>query len=462
MRIGLDFGTTNSGAAYYDGQTLKVFPVDPRSRDAQTVKSLLYITRDHEHSIGQAAIDLYFAQNLGRPIRLVRKPVGIIENYFAEVGLVVKEVHALIDANIPGRLFQSLKTALPQHTYEGTSVFDRYYTVEELVALVLQRIRHRAEDLCGRPIRQVVLGRPVHFDSNPERDQLAQERLDHAAHLAGFQEVDFEYEPVAAALHYELSLDHPENVIVFDFGGGTLDVTVMRLGDHADPGQIGRHRVKATSGVRIGGDLFDERIVRARMLYHFGYGSIYGQTKRLPVPIYIFEALAQWQAIPTLFTLPTMRIIQQALATSDRPQELRALNTLISKNYGFKMFQEVERAKCELSDRDLVTIRLMESDGTESGDDILIVEPMTTEQFETIIAADVARTEQCVDQAVGASEIEPEDIDIVLATGGSSAIPVFRRMLERKFGSGKVKRHDLFTGVTQGLAVAAYYRNQAG
>jgi len=153
MRVGLDFGTTNSGVAHYDGRALRVFGVDPRSRDAQTVKSLLYITRNQDAFIGQTAIDLYFAQNLGRPIRLVRRPVGIIENYFAEVGRVVKEVHAMVDANMPGRLFQSLKTALPQHTYEGTFVFDKYYAIEELVALVLRRIRYRAEDLCGRPIR---------------------------------------------------------------------------------------------------------------------------------------------------------------------------------------------------------------------------------------------------------------------------------------------------------------------
>jgi hypothetical chaperone protein len=449
MRVGLDFGTTNSGIAHYDGSTLRIFRVDLRSRDAQTVKSLLYITRDREAFIGQTAIDLYFTQNLGRPIRLVRKPVGIIENYFAEVGRVVKEVHAMIDANMPGRLFQSLKSALPQSSYEGTSVFDKYYTVEELVALVLRRLRHRAEDLCGRPIRQVMLGRPVRFDPDSDRDQMAQERLERAAHLAGFEEVDFELEPVAAALHYELGLDHTENVLVFDFGGGTLDVTIMRLGDREGPD------VRATAGVRIGGDLFDERIVRARMIRHLGYGSTYGRDKRLPVPIYIFEALAQWQAIPTLFTLPTMRIIHQAVATSDRPQELRALYTLISKNYGFKMFQEVERAKCELSDRGETVIRLMDGG-------MHIADPLTVEQLEAIIAADVARTEQCVDEAVGASGLGPKDIDVVLATGGSSAIPVFQRMLERKFGVGKVRKHDLFAGVTQGLAVAAYHREQTG
>ena len=448
MRVGLDFGTTNSGIAHYDGRTLQIFPVDRLSADPQTVKSLLYITRDQQSFIGQAAIDLYFAQNLGRPIRLVRKPVGVIENYFAEVGVVVKEVHALIDANMPGRLFQSLKSALPQRTYEGTSVFDKYHTIEELVGLALRRIRYAAEDLCGQPIRQVMLGRPVRFHPNPERDRLAQDRLQRAAHLAGFEEVNFELEPVAAALHYGLRLDHAENVLVFDFGGGTLDVTVMTLGGR------GGHQVLAANGMRIGGDLFDERIVRTRMLRHLGYGSTYGVDKRLPVPVYIFEALSQWQAIPTLFTLPTMRIIQQALATSDQPQGLRALYTLISKNYGFKMFQEVERAKCELSHREESTIRLMD-------EDIRIAEPLTREQFEAIIAAEVAKAEQCVDQAVSASGLAAEEIEVVLATGGSSAIPLFRRMLGRKFGPGKVREHDLFGGVTQGLAVAAYYRDQA-
>jgi len=448
MRVGLDFGTTNSGVAHFDGRTLQIFPVDPVSPDPQTVKSLLYITRDQRSFIGQAAIDLYFAENLGRPVRLERKPVGVIENYFAEVGSVVKEVHALIDVNMPGRLFQSLKSALPQRTYDGTSVFDRYHTIEELVGLVLRRIRHRAEDLCGQPIREVVLGRPVRFDPEPERDRLAQDRLERAAHLAGFQEVDFELEPVAAALHYGLGLSHSENVLVFDFGGGTLDVTVMTLRGR------GRRQVLAANGVRIGGDLFDERIVRSRMLRHLGHGSTYGTHKRLPVPAYIFEALTQWQAIPTLFTLPTMRIIEQALATSDHPRKLRTLYALISKNYGFRMFQEVERAKCELSYRRESTIQLMD-------EHIRIAEPLTREQFEGIIATDLARADQCVEEAVRASGLGAEEIDVVLATGGSSAIPLFRQMLEHKFGPGKVREHDLFAGVTQGLAVAAYYRDQA-
>src|SRR5512136_617751 len=88
MHIGLDFGTTNSGAAVFDGQRVLPFPLDPLCRDPAVIRSTLYITRDHQVSIGQEAIDAYYRQNIGRPSRMVRQYVGEIEVTLAGVDSV--------------------------------------------------------------------------------------------------------------------------------------------------------------------------------------------------------------------------------------------------------------------------------------------------------------------------------------------------------------------------------------
>ena len=108
MRIGLDFGTTNSGAAAFDGHRLHIFPLDPASPAPTVARSTLYITRDQQSFVGQEAIDTYYRQNVGRPSRMVRQYVGEIEMTFAELPTMVKDVYVLVDELMPGRLLHSL------------------------------------------------------------------------------------------------------------------------------------------------------------------------------------------------------------------------------------------------------------------------------------------------------------------------------------------------------------------
>jgi len=117
MRIGLDFGTTNSGAAVFDGQRVRIFPLDPASHDPTVIRSTLYITRDHQVFIGQEAINTYYRQNIGRPSKIVRQYIGEIETTFGEIGSVkgypvklptsVRDVYVLVDELTPGRLLHS-------------------------------------------------------------------------------------------------------------------------------------------------------------------------------------------------------------------------------------------------------------------------------------------------------------------------------------------------------------------
>ena len=137
MHIGLDFGTTNSGAAAFDGRRVHIYPLDPTSPTPRIVRSALYVTREHQVFVGKEAVDTYYAQNTGRASRMVRQYVGEIEQTFAELPTFVRDVYVMVDELTPGRMLHSLKSALSTN-YEGTTIFGRYYGLEELIALYLR------------------------------------------------------------------------------------------------------------------------------------------------------------------------------------------------------------------------------------------------------------------------------------------------------------------------------------
>lgn len=461
MRIGLDFGTTNSGAAVFDGQRVRVFPLDPASQDPTVIRSTLYITRDHEVFVGREAVDTYYRQNVGRPSKMVRQYVGEIEMTFAELPTFVREVYVLVDELTPGRLLRSLKSGLATD-YEGTTIFGRYYELEELIALYLREIRGRVEAETGRVVEGVVLGRPVNFSGSSGKtdNRRAENRLRRAAERAGFREVTFELEPVAAALHYELMVSKLQNIVVFDFGGGTLDVTVMRVGEP------GKRQVFATGGVGIAGDAFDQRLIEALLLDHFGRGSTvrlspsamlrpglrtgaHGEAwgeDATPFPSQYTNALVNWQAVPELNKPETLHFLQLAQINGSHPARVRALESLLVNNYAVRLFDEVERAKIALSTARFALIRL-------TGDDINVWQPLTRSQFESLIADETHRIEACLLDTLDRSGLRPSEIDAVVRTGGSAQIPCFIEMLGRIFGPEKVVLSEVFGGVTAGLAV---------
>lgn len=441
MYIGVDFGTTNSGAAYFDGTRVHLLPLDPDSPDPHVMRSMLYITRDHEITFGKAAIDTYYQQNVGRPSKMVRQWVGEIEVTAAEIGTFIRDVYVMVDEWMPGRLMRSLKSGLAT-SYEGTTIFGRFYELELLISLYLRQIRERAEQQTGQAIQGVVLGRPVNYvGSTGEADnERARKRLHRAAQMAGFEEVLFELEPVAAALHYELTIGKPQNVLVFDSGGGTLDITVMRLGG------AGERRVLATGGVGIAGDVFDQRIVEELLLEHFGRGSTL--EKDDPFPNAYTDALVNWQTVLELNRPETLRFIRWAQLTGNHPARLRALESLLVNNYTVHMFDQVEQAKIALSDVRLTLIRLQ-------GEDLNIWQPVTRTQFENLIDAERQQVEHVVLDTLDRSGLYADQIDAVVRTGGSAQIPCFIEMLGRIFDPARIFLSSVFSGVTAGLAIRA-------
>jgi hypothetical chaperone protein len=447
MQIGLDFGTTNSGAALFDGQDVHTLPIDPAASDPSVVRSTLYIPREGEVHIGQQAIDAYYEQNTGRASRLVRRYVGEVEMVFAELPPIVREVYVLVDELTPGRLLHSLKEELAGG-FDSTEVFGRRYSLEELVGAFLRQIRERAEEQVGQAIDSVVLGRPVTFagaeeQADPERaNQRAVSRLRGAAEIAGFRHVSFELEPVAAALFYEQQLDHTERIVVFDFGGGTLDVTVMTVG------APGARRIHAIGGVALAGDAFDRQIIGRLMLDHFGRGTTWSADEMRFPPAYT-DALIDWRRAVELNSPSTLHFLQQAQINGSHPARVQALQSLLVNNQVLHLTHAAERAKVALSATRFSALHL-------ATEDMNIWQPVTRSQFESLIGRARRQIERCVLDTVARSGLEPNQIDAVIRTGGSAQIPCFARMLERHFGPQKVILTDVFGSVTSGLAIRAH------
>lgn len=415
--FGIDFGTTNSALSIYRNGTVEVVNVDELNPNGSLMRSVLYFTEENEIFAGHEAINSY------------------------------------VNEGAAGRFMQSIKTFLPNRSFVKTEVFGKNYGIEDLVTIILKKIKARGEAHVGCRVDSVVLGRPVLFSEDPEKDALAQSRLETAARKAGFTQIWFQFEPVAAALAYEECLPSGAEKLVFigDFGGGTSDFTVIRVKGGAFARSDRRSDVLSLGGVYTAGDKFDSQIMWDKVAKYFGRGVKYkgmGKNEWFDIPHSIIHTLCQWHRIPLLRARKTREQIRLIKNSANDKQALENLEHLISDNYGFFLFQSIERSKVELSHRELTAISFNERD-------LAITEAITRSEFEAINAENFARIAACIDDVVARSGATYKDIDTVFLTGGTSRIPFIRNLFVERFGAEKLENRDAFTSVVHGLGTSA-------
>src|SRR3954470_4905603 len=358
--VGVDFGTTNSAVAFVDGSGIAQLaqfagPAGPRP----TFPSVLYFEPKKPSVAGADAIERYIA------------------------------------SEIKGRFIQSLKAYLADRTFEGTGIGTQHYTLERLIALIGKHMGDRLGYATWPSPRRIVLGRPVHFSNPPdaELDAFATGRLLAAIRLAGFEEIVFEYEPVAAAYAYEMRLEHDERILIGDFGGGTSDFTIISVG----PGVRWRGRqtsdIIGTDGVPIAGDAFDKRIVRNLVPPRLGMGGEYlsPPNKFLPVPSWPYERLERWHYLSFLKSPATLAMLERVQRTASIPERLEAFLLLIKHDLGFQLHEAVQRTKFELS-------ASMEAEFAFESGPVTIRKKVTRADFEKWIAEEIASMSGCVDR----------------------------------------------------------------
>ena len=439
MHLGIDFGTTNSSVARFDGNKLYRLGIDPANDNPNVLPSLIYIDRQHHAVVGARAATEYLTHETGRVVNWEEKTVGEIDVVAADMSYV-QTVNILVDTAAYGRLLQYVKTALRDPSYQGTQIFDRFYPVDELIALILTALKHMAEQAFGEECQGVVIGRPVRFSDDPNVTARAEEIIYKAARWAGFhaEHIRFELEPVGAAYYYHRSAPRRQTAFIFDFGGGTLDLTIAEVGGNIEP------RILETHGVLVGGDDLDRRLMQSLYKY-FGAEPRDGKE---PVPAYLLDLLDNWQTMAILSRPANLILLGELNQYCDRAA-IAALRTLVTQNLGFKLFREIEQAKKQLSDK--LTARV-----DFQADNLVIHETITRRQFERMIEAEIERVEQGILTTLRKAHLKPEKIDVVLRTGGTSAVPAFATLLAGIFGEEKLVQMELLTSVVGGLAITAH------
>jgi hypothetical chaperone protein len=430
--VGIDFGTTNSSVALVT-EDARVELVRFHAREGETFssRSVLYLEKVREAS----------------GVRRVHSWTGpaAIEHY--------------LDAEEKGRLIQSLKSYLPSRSLTGTGIFGRQYSFEDLVGRILSDLREQAERQFGRPIRHAMVGRPVRFvgAETEEDDAYAVGRLRAAFARAGFESVELELEPVAAAYAYQSTLDHDELILIGDFGGGTSDFSLLRVG----PGVRRRGRtpedVLGNSGVRLAGDSFDARIVRKLVSPALGSDSYArSMNKILPaVPAWIYANLERWHYLSFLRTHEVTEILRSARLRALEPEKIKALSSLIEEDLGYQLHRAVQQVKFELSHAERAEFRFR--DGSME-----LQIPVTRAEFEGWIAEELRAIESSVDSLLESAGVSAGDVDRVFLTGGSSFVPAVRRIFVKRFGEERIRSGNEFTSVAHGLALRAEESRREG
>jgi len=409
---GLDFGTSNTTLGTIEGQAPVLAALEINQT---TIPSAIFYEVDGAVLIGRKAIEAY------------------------------------VDG-VPGRLMRSLKSVLGTSLIDETTRLGRErISFRDVIGYYLAAVKRRAEQATGRELREVVHGRPVHFvDNAPDADRAAERTLREIAREIGFDEVTFQFEPIAAALDYERQISIEEIALIADIGGGTSDFSIVRLSPQ-------RHRkadratdILANDGVRVGGTDFDRQLSLGLVMPLFGFGSAMKRAG-LDVPSRYFHDLATWSNINRMYEPRVIADIRQVRQQAAEPGLLDRLVRVVDEQRGHTLAMEVEDAKIALSDRRKTAISL---EWVAPGLNAAVSRPDLVSHTKQLAERIAARIKICLAQA----RLSAEDIDAVFLTGGSVKLAHVRKAITRAAPSARVVEGDTFGAVGKGLSLEALRR----
>lgn len=414
FHCGVDFGTTNSTVGLCErGNAPYLIPVEG---DHVTIPSALFFSlEDGKVHFGRSAVHEYMDGAEGRFMRALKSILGT--SLMKETTAVGRERMSFQD--LIGRFLQHLKTRLEQHPD-------------------------------GIP-EQVVFGRPVFFvDGDETADRAAQDQLEAAARAEGFRHIEFQFEPVAAALHFERTLNEESLALVVDIGGGTSDFSVLRLSPERARAVDRRDDILSTSGVHVGGTDFDRCLNIAEVMPHMGLGTRTSDGKR-HLPVWYFNDMATWHRINQLYTAKNLRDIQSLAREAAEPEKLARFEHLLEYRSGHRLMGQVEKAKIDLTDAPETVISLVEPG-------LSLALPVDRNAFETASAELVAKIGVAIDDALGSAGVTADAIQTVILTGGGAQVPLVRTAATSRFPNARIAQSDQFGSVGLGLAVDAARR----
>ena len=347
-----------------------------------------------------------------------------------------------------GRLMRSLKSLLGTALIdEHTELNGRALPYRQVLEQFIGELKRRAEHAAGRAFGQAVFGRPVFFvDDDPVADRRAEDTLRTIAHAVGFKEVEFQFEPIAAAFDHESRITAEELVLVADIGGGTSDFSLVRLSPQRALKVDRRDDILASTGVHIGGTDFDKYLSLAGVMPLLGLGSTLASGREMPSAPYF--NLATWHTINFAYTRKAWtEILDMRRHATDKPK-LENLMDVVRQRSGHWLAMQVEAAKIALSDAATTHIELSR---IEPGRSLLL----TRRDFSNAIARQVSLIEETLAALMRDAGVDASRIDTVFFTGGSSSVPLLKERLSALLPQAKSVEGDLFGSIGAGLALDA-------
>lgn len=408
---GIDFGTSNSAIAISDEAAahIRLIPVED---DSPTIPSALFFATDKTTTMGAAAERAYLQGTEGRFMRSLKRVLGT----------------GLMD--------------------QGTRVNGKRMGFDQIISLFLRRMKNGAEEQLNRPLEHVVMGRPVHFsNTDAGADDRAEAQLESIAKMVGFKHIAFQYEPIAAAFAHEAGLDREQLALVVDIGGGTSDITVIRLrpqaGGASKAGDRGKD-ILANAGVRVGGNDFDKQLSIHHFMPELGYGTTYG-AKNLTLPRADFHDISEWSKVNLVYQSNALRYYSGLLRDAHAPDKLERFIALMEAEAGHRLLGAVEHSK----------IALTQQESHEQPLPYIAPElaiQVSRAGLNSAIAAEIDAIDTTITDCLKDSGVTGTEISLVILTGGSTEIPHLQDSITQRFAHAQISQDNKLSSVALGLA----------
>ncbi|MBC7712322.1 MAG: Hsp70 family protein [Rhizobacter sp.] len=406
----IDFGTSNSLLSHVSNDG-KITAIPLESDDSFVLRSLFYTPEQNKWFFGKEAIKEY------------------------------------INTDGEGRFFRSVKKFLPERNYNGTTVFNKTMNISEIVATFLGEMRRRANKITGENVIKIVMGRPALYSLDPVDDQLAQDRMQKACELAGFKEVIFCPEPIAAGLDYSNDNLEQKIILIADFGGGTSDFTLMKI----HKGAYSKDDILGLSGIFKAGDALDGVMMKDFIAPHFGSRFEYkipGGNNVLTFPRQLLTKICSPAHITHLRERDTweyLQHIQKFALSAEGTKQMQQLFTLVECQLGFPLFDEIEKTKVRLGKNTDATFKYVYSS-------MEIEEVIGKNAYEESINSTVDDIMSTMMEVFKQSGVNVSDVAQVCLTGGTSQLNLIRERLALTFGKEKLVEYNIYQSVVNGLA----------
>ncbi|EBR3967052.1 molecular chaperone [Salmonella enterica] len=316
---------------------------------------------------------------------------------------------------------------------------------EDLVCAMMVHIRNTAHSQLPEAITQAVIGRPINFQGlgGDDANRQAQGILERAAKRAGFQEVVFQYEPVAAGLDYEVTLREETRVLVVDIGGGTTDCSMLLMGPQWRQRADRENSLLGHSGCRVGGNDLDIALAFKNLMPLLGMG---GETEKgiaLPVlPWWNAVAINDVPAQSDFYSSANGRLLNDLVRNAREADKVALLLKVWRHRLSYRLVRCAEESKIALSGQADVTARL-----PFISDDLAVA--ISQQGLEAALDQPLARILEQVQLALDSAQEKP---DVIYLTGGSARSPLIKKALSEQLPGIPVAGGDDFGSVTAGLA----------